>query len=161
RDSTGTLTKTPFAGPNYYRILDFVQVPSRFVGTDELLNPDVFVNSATTPGGLITSPDDPRFYLQPPFNKVSRQRDPGRVNLNTVLGRRIAGTSTVPSQIWSDVYDGIMHRDHDGNPLPNQLGHAGPAWRDVELSRRGYFQFNADVAWTNNFGDLPPQPVEK
>ncbi|HEY4233255.1 MAG TPA: hypothetical protein VGM76_07500, partial [Lacipirellulaceae bacterium] len=42
-----------------------------------------------------------------------------------------------------------------------QLGQPGPAFRDVELSRRGYFQFNADVAWTNKFGDLPPQPVEK
>jgi hypothetical protein len=37
-----------------------------------------------------------------------------------------------------------MHRLHDANPAANQLSHYGPAWRDVELSRRGYVQVNAD-----------------
>ncbi len=75
--------------------------------------------------------------FQPPFNKVSRERDPGRVNLNTVTGRRSVVANGIP-QIWSEVFDGIMHRIHDGNPTAhNQLGHTGPAWRDVVLSRRG------------------------
>jgi hypothetical protein len=164
--TTGNPLNPQPPGPNFNRILDFVQVPSRFVETDELLNADVFVNSSGSP---ITGPNDPRYSLQPPFNKVSREHDPGRVNLNTVLGRRLPGdgTATNPSQIWSEVYDGIMHRVHDDDlrdPSTSkviQYGHAGPAFRDVELSRRGYFQFNADVAWTNNFGDQPPPSVEK
>jgi hypothetical protein len=54
-----------------------------------------------------------------------------------------------PPRIWSEVFDGIMHRMRDGNVLdatgtPQQLGHVGPAWRDVVLSRKGYAQFNAD-----------------
>ncbi|HEY2411773.1 MAG TPA: hypothetical protein VGI40_06005, partial [Pirellulaceae bacterium] len=145
--TTGTLLQPNQQppGPNFNRILDYVQVPSRFVGTDELLSPDVFVNSSANP---ITSPDDPRFYLQPPFNKVSRERDPGRVNLNTVLGRRIAPIGTNPPQIWSEVYDGIMHRVHDGDlrDASNnllQFGHSGPAWLGVQLSRRGYMQLDA------------------
>ena len=87
----------------------------------------------------ITGPTDPRYAFQPPFNKVSRERDPGKVNLNTVTGRR-AGPGT---QIWSEVYDGIMHRTHDGNPSASQLGQFGPAWRDVVLSRKGYAQYDA------------------
>ncbi|HEY4259281.1 MAG TPA: hypothetical protein VGM98_03935, partial [Schlesneria sp.] len=145
--TTGTLLQPNQQppGPNFNRILDYVQVPSRFVGTDELLSPDVFVNSSANP---ITSPDDPRFYLQPPFNKVSRARDPGRVNLNTILGRRIAPIGTNPPQIWSEVYDGIMHRVHDGDlrDASNnllQFGHSGPAWLGVQLSRRGYMQLDA------------------
>jgi hypothetical protein len=102
--------------------------------------------------------------LQPPYNKVSRQRDPGRVNLNTVTGRRevvnaqgvaiseeggqrprfLAPGDGVP-QIWSDVFDGIMHRDRDRDQQSVlQLAHGGPAWRDVVLSRKGYAQYNAD-----------------
>ena len=86
--------------PNFYRILDYVQVPSRYVGTDTMLNAETFndvggfaVNDAqnvagTALGSDITGPTDPRYDFQPPFNKVSRERDPGRVNLNTVTGRR-------------------------------------------------------------------------
>jgi hypothetical protein len=121
----------------------------------------------------MSGPTDPRFKFQPPFNKVSRQRDPGRVNLNTVTGRRMVDSDSIPHH-WSDVYDGIMHRSRvldpnstlanpiwiagDGN-LQNasgnvlQLSHFGPAWRDVVLSRRGYAQYNADAPNGN--------PVEK
>jgi hypothetical protein len=150
----------PYGAANFQRILDYVHVPSRFVGTDEFLNPDVFNSSAVSvsnPAGFVTGPDDPRYYLQPPFNKVSRERDPGRVNLNTVLGRRNPPSGATFPEIWSDVYDGMMHRyqeidsagrshgDQDlilgGNIL--QLGHPGPAWLGVQLSRRGYMQLDA------------------
>jgi hypothetical protein len=140
----------PYGGPNFNRLLEYVQVPSRYVGTDTMLTAETFNDvptnvSSTEPVGTdITGPTDPRFNFQPPFNKVSRERDPGRVNLNTVTGRRVPPTSTGAAQIWSEVYDGIMHRFHDGNLVSqNQLGHFGPAWRDVVLSRRGYAQFDA------------------
>ncbi len=90
-----------FGAPDFYRILEYVQVPSRFVGTDTMLNAETFNDvpvSTTYPtepiGTDISSPADPRYNFQPPFNKVSRERDPGRVNLNTVTGRRIPPTAT-------------------------------------------------------------------
>ena len=43
-----------YGAPHFERILDYVQVPSRFVGTDELLNPDVFNNSRCQSGSPIT-----------------------------------------------------------------------------------------------------------
>jgi hypothetical protein len=58
-------------GLNFHRVLEFVQVPSRFAGTKEMLPPQGFALGNHT--------------LHPPFNFVSRFRDPGRVNLNTIL----------------------------------------------------------------------------
>jgi hypothetical protein len=133
---------------NYYRVLDFVQVPSRFVGTETVLSPDIFNDDPSDP---ISGPDDPRYSFQPPFNKVSRQRDPGQVNLNTVTGRRELANGIL--QHWSEVYDGLMHRLYDGDeysvnaqgfPVPQRLSHLGPAWRDVVISRKGYAQYNAN-----------------
>jgi hypothetical protein len=137
---------SPNGAPNFYRILDYIHVPSRFIGTETVLSPAVFndVPGAADPaatGGDIAGPSDPRYLLQPPFNKVSRQREPGRVNLNTVTGRRRI-LSGVPL-IWSDIFDGIMHRVNDSYQTPTLLGHFGPAWRDVLLSRRGYQQIDA------------------
>jgi hypothetical protein len=82
---------------------------------------------------------DPRSELAAPFNTVDQYREPGRVNLNTVVGER---DPLDPSRTWSPVYDGLMHRNQDGNFYAGgrliQLGHRGPAWRDVVMSRRGY-----------------------
>ena len=161
-DANGNLQ--PYGAPNFSRILEYVQAPSRFVGTDTLLNAETFndvpgvddsVNTVGTAIGTnITDSNDPRFKFQPPFNKVARERDPGKVNLNTVTGRRLVDAMNTP-RIWSEVYDGIMHRyknpltgagdDNLRNSAGNtvQLGHFGPAWRDVVLSRRGYVQFDA------------------
>jgi hypothetical protein len=143
--------------PHFYRILEFVHVPSRYVGTDTMLTAETFNdigNMADTYGFDIANGQDPRFRFQPPFNKVSRERDPGQVNLNTVTGRRLPPSPNDPPRLWSEVFDGIMHRQTildtaknrtygDANPA-NQVSHLGPAWRDVVISRKGYAQFNAD-----------------
>jgi hypothetical protein len=139
--------------PNYSRLLDYVEVPSRYVGTETMFSPEVFNDNSlvNTTDDNIADASDPRYSLQPPFNTISRQRDPGRVNLNTVSGRRTPPAGVTPPHIWSEVYDGIMHRYGDGNLYDSatgnllQFGHLGPAWRDVALSRRGYAQFNADA----------------
>lgn len=187
----------PRGAAHFYRLLDYVHVPSRFVGTDTLLNADVF-------GSAGVDPLDPRSRLAAPFNRVNRYREPGRVNLNTIVGRRDArepgrvdpvnglapgdsnyvdarGVPRLPDY-WSEVYDGLMHRHQDGNliadvatstdndtgdPLSGhdlydengngrvdqllKVGHLGPAWRDVALSRRGYVQPTFDP--TQNPGD--------
>ncbi|TWT99953.1 hypothetical protein Pla108_08970 [Botrimarina colliarenosi] len=144
----------PRGASHFYRLLDYVHVPSRFTATDKLLNADVF-------GDAAIGVDDPRQELAAPFNRIDNYREPGRVNLNTIVGRRDAnepktrqtplaagGTAVVPRlpDYWSEVYDGLMHRvkddsflDFASNSLVQQ-GHLGPAWRDVALSRRGYVQ---------------------
>ena len=123
-----------------YRVLDFLHVPSRFTGTETWLNPDYF-------GNQINSVEDPRMNRQPPFNNISNYRDPGRVNLNTM----------VDAAVWDG---GIMHRqpnnigglgipDPPYHPLNNNYqaisGHLGPLFIDFNVgphgiveSRRGY-----------------------
>jgi hypothetical protein len=114
--------------PHFYRILEYVQVPSRYVGTETMLTAEIFNDVpavADAVGADIASPQDPRYNFQPPFNNVSRERDPGQVNLNTVTGRRAIDSVTGNPRIWSEVYDGIMHRDRDQNQL-DRASHLGP-----------------------------------
>jgi hypothetical protein len=137
--------------PNFHRILDYVHTPSRFVATDTLLNPVAF--SAAT----VTSPDDPRSGMAAPFNRVPDYREPGKVNLNTVVSQRgtvpVTPTSSTGIAVWSDVFDGLMHRVRDMDPVNFSqpgYGHFGPAWRDVVLSRRGY----ADPVLANSLNSV-------
>ncbi len=108
----------PGEAPNFYRVLEYTGVPTRFVGGEEVFNPDVFAN--------LTGPTTRR----PPFNTISSYREPGRLNLNTVIE-----TFDDPSGNGMDrslVYEGLMH---------GQSGvtrHPGPDWDEFVQSRRGY-----------------------
>ena len=55
-----------------HRVLEYLGVPSPFVGTETWTNP----SSATDP------------YL-PPFNRISNYREPGRINLNTIYQEEV------------------------------------------------------------------------
>ena len=99
-----------------HRMLDYVHVPSRFVGTETWLNPASFGNSN------VTGVDDPRYLRQPPFNRISSFRDPGRVNLNTMLNET--------------VYEGLMHGVTDSTV--SGTIHPGPAEPLLIDSRRGH-----------------------
>jgi hypothetical protein len=62
--------------PNFNVVLDWLEVPSRFVGTQKWLSPQLnYTQQMTDLQGL-----------GPPFNKLSRFRDPGKINLNTIPG---------------------------------------------------------------------------
>lgn len=90
---------------NFYRIFDYVEVPSRYINSEKWFNS---ANFATNTGAE---------FFRPPYNKISRFQDPGRLNLNTISGPEVWGT---PNQ--------------DGGVS----GGRGPAWNDIELSRRGF-----------------------
>jgi hypothetical protein len=82
--TSGSPTYDPSKYPpvvGLYRVLDYVGVPSRYVGTETWLSPASFGS-----GGDPTSVDDARYLRQPPFNKISNYREPGRVNINTLGG---------------------------------------------------------------------------
>jgi hypothetical protein len=68
---SATTTVNPF--PQFFRILDMVQVPSRFVGTQIQLTPTTMASTGNV-----------EHYFHPPFHWVSTYREPGRVNINTV-----------------------------------------------------------------------------
>ena len=62
--------------PQLYRLFEYVNVPSRFVGTSVQADP---AKAAAATGHL--------FY--PPFNRISTYREPGRINLNTIYSQEV------------------------------------------------------------------------
>jgi len=122
---TGLMTSTTHGVPrNLSRVLEYVHAPSLFAGTQTWLNPQTMaVTAAERAGGL--HPDDPRHNHQAPFNAVSQQRDPGRMNLNTIYSR----------EVWSCLFHGNPDPGNPGNRV-----HAGPPYEggiSFAGSRRG------------------------
>jgi hypothetical protein len=66
----------PGRSPRLYRLMEFLEVPSRFTGTTIELIP-------TQPNG-----NSPGFALNP-FNTISRYREPGKININTIYDSRV------------------------------------------------------------------------
>jgi hypothetical protein len=147
--------------PNLYRMLEYVQVPSKFVGTETILGPSSLSPKGFSNGTLplhpatassqvntgtqtiLTGDAEPGIpkawngstditqtwnggvipYGQgstpfgtlalPPFNRVSEYRDPGRVNINTVVDPPVTGVTasatTVASYPGSVVWQGILN----------------------------------------------------
>lgn len=70
------------AGQHLYRLLDYVGIPSPFVGTREMFNPDP---SLAESFGKSSAPDG----FRAPLNTISQFRDPGRININTINDARV------------------------------------------------------------------------
>jgi hypothetical protein len=111
--------------PDMYRLFEFTGVSSRFVGTETWLNPSVFASGYGTD------------YLHPPFNRISRFRDPGKININTVFDDRI----------WDAI------RGKNGT----SLGATFDEWID---SRRGYGAAGSGIVTANaSFPTLFANPL--
>ncbi|NUQ66271.1 MAG: hypothetical protein HUU20_27740, partial [Pirellulales bacterium] len=88
--------------PHLYRLLDYIDVPSRFVGNEKVLSPTVFGDTTIAAANL----------FRPPFNRLSTWREPGSININTI----------VSADIWTAVLN----------------GHPGPTFDSLVQSRKGY-----------------------
>ena len=90
--STGSVPDQP---AHLHRIFDFLEVPSPYLGTEKWYNPNHFTSMNS--GSVADT-------LRPPFNKLSRFRDPGRVNINTIFD----------AEVWEGVAKGIPSMDSSG-----------------------------------------------
>jgi hypothetical protein len=120
-----------------YRVLDLVTTSSLFVGGETWLNPTTFGVELPVNTQMI----DPRVGLQPPFNFISSRREPGRVNINTVM-RDANGDG---QQVWH----GVMHGRAKRNGGDDET-HAGPDEDAVVALRRGYGTLGDDASQLNN-----------
>jgi hypothetical protein len=130
----------PAAGqplPNLQRVFDYLEAPSRFVGTDIELDPQQMAGlpayDTTKKEQLLMS------YLHPPFNRVSNYRDPGRININTIA----SDFDTDPSSM---IWNGVL------NQSPTDA--VGPTWNLVAQSRQGAAAFSTNTTptrFTNPF----------
>jgi hypothetical protein len=140
-DETGNNPPPPQQPKRLYRLLDFIGTPSRYAGATEWFNPATVGSLPPSRTGLtvINAYDDPRMDRQAPFNNVAAYREPGRVNINTIVN--------------SAVYAGIFHDDDDDagsvRPEGDDEVHPGPRWDDgpdsFVRSRRGYGPENPDL----------------
>jgi hypothetical protein len=78
---TADQSASPNAASQLGRLLDYVEVPSPYQGAERWFTPAHF----TAP----VLPTNPLATYRPPFNKASRFRDPGRININTIFDERI------------------------------------------------------------------------
>ncbi len=104
-----------------YRIFEFVDVPSRFSGLEEMLAPTSFEAGTMAPAGNTIfgwgSETNPKRQFAPPYNYLSKYREPGKVNINTVFD---------DGSTWRAILGGFD-------------GYAGaPTWDDIIDTRRGY-----------------------
>jgi len=115
----------PGEAPHFYRLLHCLEVPSRFASSQRWLSPRDFANVETI--GQFKSP----------FHNVSRFRDPGRVNINTIPGQEVweaidanGEASTVGFTSWATI-DATRRGTLDG------FGRFGNAFRSSVLSADG------------------------
>ena len=124
----------------FYRLLEYVHVPSPFIGTETEINP-----TSTTGMAPAELAKEKQLLSQfhPPFNKVSNYREPGRVNINTMPAFDFSGSD-------SPTWQGIARTT---NLLQT------PQFALISQSRRGYTpttpgtELGANNAWPSFFSN--------
>ncbi|MCA9122872.1 MAG: hypothetical protein H6822_27410 [Planctomycetaceae bacterium] len=69
-------SRTTSEGAHFYRVLEYLGVPSRFIGSETWLNKTTFASGVGTDN------------FHPPFNRIPAFREPGQLNVNTIYDDR-------------------------------------------------------------------------
>ncbi|QDU31246.1 hypothetical protein ETAA8_63990 [Anatilimnocola aggregata] len=111
-------------GFNLSRLFDFVETPSNFVKTEKWYSPNSVNNTDTLPS---PRPEyRPPYLYRPPFNRLSRFRDPGRININTIFDE----------PIWNSII-GYDPSDSTYTGSPSILPGLRVPFSEVMVSRQG------------------------
>lgn len=102
---------------NLHQLFEYVHVPSRFNGAETIFNPAVFQQG----------PGQNTDFFYPPFNRLPNYREPGRVNLNTMMN----------PVVWEGVLNGFP----------------GPSFYDLAASRRGFSNLVIDGEYPTFFAN--------
>lgn len=106
---------------NYHRLFDYVHVPSRFSGTETMLDPRVY----TTGNGQDKAQGEFAPYYAP-FNRLSTYREPGRVNINTI--------PDTDNRVWMGILNGLDTDASWGKVLTSRQGHSNANPRNPTLN---------------------------
>lgn len=105
--------------PHFQRLLEYVQVPTRFVSSYENGRPEQMMGRQLINPGASTA-EQPPHHFHPPYNNIHTYREPGKVNLNTAFeppvltglmsdhGANWASFATARQALWAT--------DASGNP---------------------------------------------
>jgi hypothetical protein len=113
---TGNPIATPKISPQLTRLLDYVEVPCPFSGSEKWFNPGNTNQHFGDPAAGTTVAS----MYRPPFNKLSRFADPGKININTIYDD------------WA-LQAALGSLPYPGNAAQNQVFR-----QKVILSRQGY-----------------------
>jgi hypothetical protein len=126
-----------------FRAFEFLQVSSRFAGTQEMLNPTLFSGNNALAANQAYSVSVSHLF-HPPFNWLSRYREPGRINLNTIF-------DPVIFQSLMDDFPGTLY---PANDVAGQNAQTSPNMNSL------WYQF---LQSRQNFGTpnaiYPPNPI--
>ncbi|MDP6442475.1 MAG: hypothetical protein QGG36_24780 [Pirellulaceae bacterium] len=154
---TSNNQSTPNTAAHFYRLFDYVDTPSPFVGSERYYNPTAF-NVPPSPGldgrwgragfdddlnGFVDDPSEAGWpgtddlngaanEFRPPFNKMSYFRDGGMLNLNTVFNR----------QTLRGLFLGFPELTASPGPADQYM------WDFIQkfnFSRRGYHTYNRTI----------------
>lgn len=158
------------AGPNYFRLLEYVHVPSRFSGTQQMLGGlnmaapweanvrNTGVNAATD---ITQRWQTPRWPFTAPNNRLSAYREPGKVNLNTTSDNDInynvdTGSASYGGLVWRALTNEYADLDYFGDqnlvasaaasqtPSRGTKRTGGRMWMDIRASREARDPRGAD-----------------
>jgi len=102
---------------DFHRLFDYVETPSLFVGTERWYGPAVANDTSGT---------NPGVGYRAPFNRLSRFRDPGRININTVTDELV----------WNAIM--ANYPDMQTTNTSPQSGALASRFYQLLQSRRGY-----------------------
>jgi hypothetical protein len=104
--------------PQLARLLDYVEVPSPYLSAERWFNATNYPTPAST---------SPLTTYSPPFYKVSRFRDPGKININTIFDEQvwIAATGQFPSMISGAQMNTASFAQ---NVFLSRQGNTGASW---------------------------------
>ncbi len=111
--------RNPGNAPEFSRFLEYVHVPTRFVGHETYLN-DAYFGGVNDPAGANAA----TAMRHPPFNKISNYREPGRININTISDPR--------------VWQGLLGYVNNVAVGHNDAEHRPATFEEMVASRRGY-----------------------
>ncbi|RMF44883.1 MAG: hypothetical protein D6753_01445 [Planctomycetota bacterium] len=126
-------------------LFELVETPSPWTDAEDWVPPNVVVKSATSTALNDISVRELFAPLRPPYNRISRFTEPGRVNINDLA----------EPAVWQGVLWGALTPAQRGSVL---TGGALPYWNPLITSRRGYATGQAGFYGSNTGANLPLHP---
>jgi hypothetical protein len=115
------------------RIFDFVETRSPFVDTEKYYNPYQFFSGNPAPAGF-----------RPPFNYLSRFREPGRININTIFDDNVWNAAVRGSPAMCTF------------PQNTGEGDGGQFLLRLAMNRQGWGSNPTDLLTTSNYDVTQP-----
>jgi len=117
-------------GPLLSRMMDYVETPAPFIGSERYYNSAMFTSTASGGANVPTS------TYRPPFAKLSRFRDPGRININGIADAEVWQSLVDNYTTWSDPTGVFISRQ--GYPNPSSGG-GNPPWGQIHQNYPSIF----------------------